>query len=181
MERKLYKCEIPGCDSQVPIRSTIKSGKHKGKKACTGCKHRIEGNHKPRSPLKAFNPKTKEKRKAERVGLPKFFEDGIELLKRSPWCMECGIKINVNYEPITNIAHILPKATYKSVMAHPLNKIFLCSHKDNPDGRSCHYNFDNNILEIPNMRCYNEVKARFELFKHEVVERGRHYSIIDEN
>jgi hypothetical protein len=132
-------------------------------------------------PLKPFNPKTKEKRKAERVGLPKFFEDGIDGLKGNPYCMECGVRINTGYEPVRNIAHILPKSIYKSVMAHKLNRVFLCDSKDNEDGRSCHHKFDNSILEQPNMRCFNEVKARFEMFKHEVVERGRHYRIIDEN
>jgi ribosomal protein L34E len=181
IERKLYNCEIPGCNSKVAIRSTIKTGEHKGKKACPGCKHRIEGVSTPRKRLKSFNPKTKEKRKAERAGLPEFFEEAVKALTKNPRCANCGRKINAGYMPVMNIAHILSKSLYKSVMAHPKNFIPLCAYKDNPDGSSCHYDFDNNILDRPKMPCFKEAKERFDDFKDEVVERGKEYSVYIEN
>lgn len=177
----MYECQIPGCDNKVPIRSTIKSGEHKGKKVCPGCKHIIEGVNKPRKGLKPFTQKNREKRKAERAGLPEFFETAIEELKKSPRCINCGCVINVSYEPVRNVAHILPKSKYKSVMTHPLNKIFLCTSKDQDTGIDCHFRFDNRIMDIPNMPCYKEAKEKFDKFKHEVTERGKIFTIFEEN
>jgi hypothetical protein len=181
IQRKLYSCEIPGCSSKVAIRSTIKTGEYKGKKACPGCKHKIEGAKSPKKRLKPFNQKTKDKRKAERAGLPKFFKDSIKDLVSNPICANCGRKINAEYMPVMNIAHILSKSIYKSVMAHPKNFISLCAYKDNPDGSSCHYDFDNNILDRPKMPCFKEAKERFYDLKDEVIERGKEYSTYIEN
>lgn len=172
---------MPECDSFVAIRSTIKSGEYKGLKVCPGCKMRAEPVTKQRKPLKPFNAKSKDKRKAERVGLPDFFEKAIIDLKKKPICENCGRAININYEPIMNIAHILPKSRYKSVMAHPENKLFLCAYKDNMDGSSCHYVFDNEIDNIKNMNCFEEAKRKFEIFKTDVVERGKIFTIFDDN
>lgn len=181
MNVKLYDCQIPGCDNKVPIRSTIKSGDYKGKKACPGCKQMIEGKNTPRKKIKPFTEKNREKRKAERSGLPEFFEAGIQGLIKNPRCINCGCLINVSYEPIRNVAHILPKSKYKSVMSHPLNCIYLCSFKDNSNGKDCHFDFDNRILDIPKMPCFAEAKEKFEKFKDEVVERGKIFTIFEEN
>jgi hypothetical protein len=177
----MYDCQIPGCNNRVPIRSTIKSGEHKGKKSCPGCKHKIEGVSKPKKPLKPFNSKTREKRKAERTGLPEFFERAIEELKKDPRCTNCGCAINVSYKPVRNVAHILPKAKYKSVMANPFNWITLCSSKDHDGKTGCHFRFDNRIIDIPEMPCFRLAKSRFEKFKGEVTERGKIFTIFEEN
>lgn len=176
-----YKCQMPGCDAEVAIRSTIRSGEYKGLKVCPLCKHKTEGVDKPNKGLKPFNPKSREKRKSERSGLPEFFQDAIEELKKKPKCVNCGRSINTSYRPEMNIAHILPKSKYKSVNDHPLNRIFLCVYKDNPDGSSCHTDFDTKILDIPKMPCYIEAKKKFEIFKGEVVERGQIFRIFEEN
>lgn len=181
MEKRMYKCEIPGCDREVAVRSTIKSGEHEGKKACTICKNTIDKKTTSRTPLKRFKPKTKEKRKAERVGLPKFFDDAIEELKRNPVCVNCGCKINANYNPHWNIAHILPKSKYKSVMTHPENFIILCSSKDQENGIDCHTRFDNNIMDIPSMPCFPMAKEKFEKFKPDCLERGKIFTIFEQN
>lgn len=178
---KMYKCEIPECGREVAIRSTIKTGEHKGLKACPGCKHIIEGKKTPRKGLKPFTTKTREKRKAERARLPMFFGNAIIDLEEKPVCQNCGCSINYRYEPVRNIAHILPKDKYKSVMAHPLNFILLCSSKDQDTGIDCHYRFDNNIMDIPKMPCYKDAKKKFELFKGEVIERGKIFTIFEEN
>jgi 5-methylcytosine-specific restriction endonuclease McrA len=172
---------MPDCGATVAIRSTIKSGEHKGLKVCPLCKHKVEGKTKPRKGLKPFNPKSREKRKSERAGLPEFFQNAIEELKKKPKCVNCGRRINVNYRPEMNIAHILPKSKYKSVNDHPFNKIFLCAYKDNPDGSSCHIDFDTRILDIPKMPCFTEAKKNFEKFKDEVAERGQIFRIFEEN
>jgi 5-methylcytosine-specific restriction endonuclease McrA len=181
LKNRLYKCEIPECEIEVSIRSTIKTGEHKGKKTCPGCKHKVEGKKVVRKGLKPFTTKTREKRKAERARLPMFFENAIIDLEEKPTCQNCGHKINTRYEPVRNIAHILPKSRYKSVMAHPQNFIFLCSSKDRDDGKDCHNRFDSRILDIPKMACFKEAKRKFEYFKDEVVERGKIFTIFEEN
>lgn len=172
----MYNCEIPGCNNKVTIRSTIKKGEHKGLKACGFCKSKFDGKS-----LKPFNEKRREKRKKEREDLPDFFQDSIEELKDKPVCANCGCSINVNYLPHTNIAHILPKSRYKSVMSNKYNFILLCSFKDNEDGSSCHYHFDNNINDIPLMPCFKEAKRKFNLFKDEVKEKGKILDIFNNN
>lgn len=178
---KTYECQIPGCSQRVAIRSTIKSGEYKGLKSCPNCKHKIEGVSKPRKTLNSSSLKNREKRKAQRAGLPEFFKNAIEELEKNPRCVNCGCVINTSYEPIRNIAHILPKSKYKSVMTHPLNWVPLCAAKDHSISNDCHYLFDNRILEIPTMLCYHLAKSRFEKFKSEVVERGKIFSIFEEN
>jgi hypothetical protein len=165
----------------VPIRSTIKSGEHKGKKACPGCKHKLEGENKPRKKIKPFTQKSRDRRKEERAGLPEFFENAIQALIMNPKCANCGCRINISYEPVRNIAHILPKSKYKSVMDHPLNWIPLCTSKDQDIGVDCHYRFDNRIMDIPKMPCFTLAKYRFEKFKGEVTERGKIFTIFEEN
>lgn len=177
----MYKCEIPGCGREVAIRSTIKSGTNKGKKACNICKNKSDGTSMSRTPLKPFNPKTRRKRKAERVGLPEFFDKGIEAVKRSPVCVNCGCKIQAHYNPHWNVAHILPKQKYKSVMTHPENFIILCSSKDQDNGIDCHTRFDNNIMDIPSMPCFPLAKKKFEKFKGDCLERGKIFAIFEQN
>lgn len=55
-----------------------------------------------------------------------------------------------------SIAHILPKRLFKSVATHPLNWVELCFW-----GNSCHTNFDNNMLDIIELNCFNEVIEKF--------------------
>lgn len=181
LKNRLYKCEILECGREVSIRSTIKTGEHKGKKTCAGCKHKVEGVIKPRRALKPFTTKNREKRKAERARLPMFFENAIIDLEEKPVCQNCGCRINTRYQPAWNIAHILPKNRYKSVMAHSQNFIILCSSKDQDTGIDCHYRFDNRIMDIPGMPCFKIAKEKFERFKGEVTERGKIFRIFEEN
>ena len=176
----MYKCEVPGCERDVVMRSRIKTGDNKGLKACSGCKYIADNVNKPRKKLKPFTEKTQLRRKEERSGLPKFFEDAIADMQENPTCVNCGCTIDVDYKPHWNIAHILCKSIYKSVMDHPLNYIILCSSKDS-FGNSCHEKFDNNISEIHTMPCFEPAKKLFEKFKHEVVEGGRIFRIFEEN
>lgn len=179
MEAKLYNCEIPGCDRQVAIRSTIKSGEHEGKKTCQVCKQKLDGGGlSTETKLKPITKKTADRRRGERDGLPEFFTDAVEIAKKDPYCDNCGRKLNLDYNPHWNIAHILPKQKYKSVMTHQLNWIKLCTSKEDGD---CHHKFDNNISGIPDMVCFNLAKSMFEIFKPEVLERGIIFTIFEEN
>jgi hypothetical protein len=177
----MNKCQNPECGRDVSIRSTIKTGELKGLKVCTSCKFKIEGESKPRTKIAAFNPGKKKLRKEERSDLPEFFNNAIKELHKNPICCNCGIKINVNYMPHWNIAHILPKQKYKSVMSNPHNWIPLCSSKDSNGISDCHSKFDSNINDIPSMNCFSVAKNKFQIFKSDVIERGKIFTIFDEN
>lgn len=56
----------------------------------------------------------------------------------------------------SSIAHILPKRLFRSVATHPLNWIELCFWKNN-----CHANYDNHIIDITELNCYDLVIERF--------------------
>jgi hypothetical protein len=73
-------------------------------------------------------------------------------------CMHCG-NPTCKYDDLYykhSVAHILPKAIFKSIRAHPLNWIELCFW-----GNNCHTNYDNKILEISKMNCYDIIIERF--------------------
>lgn len=178
LKSKLLPCEIPDCTNFVAMRSTIKTGEHRGKKVCPYHKNVIEGKKTINKPLKKFTKKNQEKRKEERKGLPNFFESAIEDLQKNPFCQNCGGKINSSYQPHWNVSHILPKSKYKSVMAHPENYLLLCSSKDDT-GRSCHNEFDDNgVSHIPTMHCFKLAKEKFEKFREEVLEKGKEFNIF---
>jgi len=179
--KKVYTCEIPDCGRSVQIRSTIKSGEYKGKKCCGACKQKIEGKVKPRTKIKKFTQKGMDKRKEERKGLPEFFTDAIEELKRKPFCQNCGCKINVSLHPVNNIAHLLSKRHYKSVMINPYNRVFLCDNKDHSidSNRSCHKLFDERINDRSEMEVFTVALILYAMFKDDVVEQGKEREIFE--
>lgn len=72
-------------------------------------------------------------------------------------CMNCGGKTEKdtkNYK--CSIAHILPKAYFKSVATHPDNWIELCFYSN-----SCHTNFDNKMIDIIDLHCFDTVIQKF--------------------
>ena len=157
-----YECQIPTCNRKVNIRSTIKQGEYAGKKVCQICK-------------KKYDTVTKDK-----PDYTNFFKYAIEVMNKVPYCENCGGKIDMSYNTYWNIAHILPKSKYKSVATNPYNNLFLCSSKDNT-GRDCHREYDNNIEDIVNMPCFAEAKRKFEIFKPNILERGKLFRIFEEN
>lgn len=172
---KLYPCEI--CNREVGIRSTIKRGEYKDKKVCPVCKSR----HEVLLPLpqKSTYPLTYEQAYNPREGYAEFFQEAIEELKKNPVCQNCGERISVSYEPVRNIAHILPKQRYKSVAIHPDNKLFLCSSKDFQN--SCHEKFDSGVSTMVKMPCFKLAVEKFEKFKDQVTENGKLFHILAEN
>lgn len=57
----------------------------------------------------------------------------------------------------SSIAHILPQRLFPSVVLHPKNFVELCHWAPN----SCHTNFDNHILDITDLNCFDEVIEKF--------------------
>lgn len=89
------------------------------------------------------------------ASLQRWFEDRRK--EMTGYCKHCQGKTernSVSYK--CSIAHILPKATFKSVATHPKNWVELCFY-----GKSCHTNFDNSYLSITELNCFDEVIEKF--------------------
>lgn len=163
LQKKTYQCQK--CDKKVLIRSTIREGEFKGFKVCSFCKNRFE------------KKKSNHKNKVKVVDTSKrdFFQVMVEQLHRKPFCENCGCKINPFIHPVNNIAHILPKRTYKSVATNSLNILFLCTDKDHPmeNPISCHGEFDKDIYSKLKMPVFEVAKERLSFIKEEIIEKGK--------
>lgn len=178
MKAKQLPCEL--CNIPVNIRSKIKEGEHAGKKVCSSCKAANSAKKTYKFTAKKQTAKTAKKRKAQRAGLPEFFANAIAELETAPFCQNCGCGINISFNPSWNVAHILSKRMYKSVAAHPDNKVFLCSSKD-AQGNNCHEKFDSGLEVRKTMPVYSVALQNFVKFKDECLERGREFYIFEEN
>ena len=83
--------------------------------------------------------------------LQRWFEDRHKEMKgKCQHCLGKTEKGKGTYK--CSIAHIFPKAHFKSVATHPDNWIELCFY-----GNSCHTNLDNYSLDISELNCFDEV------------------------
>lgn len=87
--------------------------------------------------------------------LAKWFKDRRNDLKGV--CSHCGDKSSKDNDRYFkhSIAHILPKAYFKSVATHPDNWIELCFFKN-----SCHSQMDNKMLDLIDMNCFDEIVTK---------------------
>jgi hypothetical protein len=123
--------------------------------------------------MKKYSKKGLEKRKAERECLPEFFKKHIEIAK-TKCCEECGAKLKGN---VTEIAHVLPKQYFKSVMCSDLNVLYLCGLYSSNE---CHSKFDNSAQEkVKEMKIYTKVQEIFKQLEEEITEKinYKHYDL----
>ena len=114
--------------------------------------------------MKKYSKKGLERRKAERECLPDFFQKHIEIAK-TKCCEECGAKLKGN---ASEIAHVLPKQYFKSVMCSDLNVLYLCGLYSS---NNCHSNFDNFPQEkVKQMDIYPKVQYIFKQLEEEITE-----------
>jgi hypothetical protein len=71
--------------------------------------------------IKKYSKKGLEKRKLERECLPEFFKKHIEIAKEK-CCANCGEKLRGE---VSEIAHRLPKSTFKSIQCLDENVVYL--------------------------------------------------------
>jgi len=73
-------------------------------------------------------------------------------------CMNCGGKTcaDNDKEYKRSVAHILPKAYFKSVATHPDNFLELCFY-----GNSCHTNLDHHMIDLIELNCFDTVIQKF--------------------
>ncbi len=107
-------------------------------------------------PKKSEKRKQKEKETGGDDSLQKWFEQRRK--EMTGVCMHCGGKTCKDDDKLFkfSIAHILPKGIFESVATHPQNWIELCFWN-----KSCHTNFDNNILDMMDLNCFDTVIERF--------------------
>lgn len=87
--------------------------------------------------------------------LQRWFEDRHKELKGV--CQHCGGRTEKGKSSYKcSIAHILPKAYFKSVATHPENYLELCFY-----GKSCHTNLDNHMIDLIELNCFDEVIRKF--------------------
>lgn len=164
---KTYQCQVEGCSNTVPFRSTIRNGPNKGKKACPKC---YAASYKPPSKGTSILKRNKpvgSKRKSERAGLPEFFDNHIGKIRT---CENCGI--HISSPDAKNVAHILPKETFKSVMSEPGNALYLCTNFDRDDGKGCHERYDHSWGSAMLMNVWSTAVERYQSFKHKVKEKS---------
>lgn len=112
-----------------------------------------------------YSKKGLEKRKEERACLPEFFQRHIEIAK-GKCCEECGSKLKGN---VSEIAHVLPKQYFKSIMCSDLNVLYLCGMYSS---EQCHYNFDNYPQEkVKQMKIYPKVQEVFKQLEEDITEK----------
>lgn len=115
--------------------------------------------------IRKYSKKGIEKRKLERECLPEFFKKHIDIAK-TKCCEECGAKLKGD---VTEIAHVLPKQYFKSVMCSDLNVLYLCGLYSN---NYCHNNFDNFPQEkVKQMKIYPKVQEIFKQLEEEITEK----------
>lgn len=87
--------------------------------------------------------------------LDRFFK---EMQKRMTGrCENCGGKTEAFTKHFKNsIAHILPKAYFKSVATNENNWLELCFYSN-----SCHSQMDNKMIDLIDMNCFDQIVTRF--------------------
>jgi len=115
--------------------------------------------------VKKYSKKGLEKRKAERGCLSEFFTRHVEIAKNM-YCEECGARLRGD---VSEIAHILPKQYFKSVMCSDENVLYMCGMFSS---NNCHSNFDNFPQEkVKQMKIFPKVQEVFKQLEGEITEK----------
>lgn len=134
----------------------IKAGKHKAQREQDRRDNARKGIAGESAKTKAAKAAEKEELNGEDPVKEKWFKARrLEMVGVCQHCGEPSCKSNDQYYR-HSIAHILPKNIFPSVAFHPLNWIELCFW-----GKSCHTNFDNKILDLTELNCFDSVIERF--------------------
>ena len=117
--------------------------------------------------MKRYSEKSLERRKEERKGFPEFFQRHIQNIRDNRLCCEeCGARLKGD---ASEIAHILPKGTFKSIAINDLNVLYLCGMWSNSQ---CHSNYDNYpTAKVKEMNIFPKVAERFKELEEEITEK----------
>ena len=98
--------------------------------------------------IRKYSKKGLEKRKEERACLLEFFQRHIEIAK-TKHCTECGCKL---LGDVSEVAHRLPKSTFKSIQCLDDNVVYLCSWKSN---NNCHGLYDGTNEQLQSLSIFS--------------------------
>ena len=105
--------------------------------------------------VKKFSKVGLEKRKSERSGFTEFYEKHMNLISsKNLNCKECGARL---LGDVSEVAHILPKSTFKSISTLDENVIYLCSWKSQ---NMCHSKFDGTNEQLWVMKVFEESQLK---------------------
>lgn len=110
------------------------------------------------------------KAKAPNAELERWFEDRRKEMKG--YCLHCNGNTAKRDDKWyrASVAHILPKRLFKSVATHKSNWIELCMW-----GNNCHGNYDNNMLDLIDLNCFDTVIERFVAIYPSIDPKERRY------
>ena len=114
--------------------------------------------------MKKYSKKGLEKRKAERECLPEFFKKHIEIAK-TKCCANCGCTL---LSDVSEVAHRLPKSTFKSIQCDDNNVTYLCSWKST---NNCHSKYDGTNEQLQSLSIFAEEKLKVEELLEKVTEK----------
>jgi len=147
---------------------------------CKGCQYKrtdldrrsitVKGLEKAKKKAGWFDADKIEEPKEVKGGgeLQRWFEDRSK--EMTGICVNCGGKTQKGESNYKNsVAHILPKAYFKSVATHEDNWMELCFY-----GNSCHTNYDNKMIDILDLSCFDSVIQKFvRMYPHITKEERR--------
>lgn len=114
--------------------------------------------------LRGYSKKGLEKRKSERACLPEFFKKHIEIAK-TRHCENCGEKLR---GCVSEIAHRLPKSTFKSIQCCDNNVVYLGGMYSKC---GCHSLYDGTNEQLQSMSIFLAEKERIKELLEEVTEK----------
>jgi hypothetical protein len=117
--------------------------------------------------MKRYSTKGLEKRKEERKAFPEFFQRHIQNIRDNGLCCEeCGARLRGD---VSEIAHVLPKSTFKSIATNDKNVLYLCGQWSNSQ---CHSNYDNYpTAKVKEMYIFSKVVEIFKVLEEEITEK----------
>lgn len=117
--------------------------------------------------MKRYSSKGLEKRKEERKGFSEFFEKHVQIIKENRLCCEeCGTRLKGD---VSEIAHILPKSTFKSIATNDDNVLYLCGMWSDSQ---CHSKYDNlPTAKVREMKIFPKVVEKFKILEEEITEK----------
>ena len=123
--------------------------------------------------LKKYSKKGLEKRKAERECLPEFFIRHVEKIKTERLhCANCGCTL---LSDVSEVAHRLPKSTFKSIQCDDNNVTYLCSWKST---NNCHSKYDGTNEQLWSLNIFEDERLKIEKLLDKVTEKYS-YKILD--
>jgi hypothetical protein len=123
--------------------------------------------------IKRYSKKGLEKRKAERQCLPEFFMKHVDIIKKEKKCCEnCGERL---IGDVSEVAHRLPKSTFKSIQCDDDNVVYLGGRFSSC---GCHSKYDGTNEQLQSLSFFAEEKLKVEELLEKVTEKYN-YKILD--